>query len=382
MSNFDTRPTIIDHNQDSGYERHQVRSSDDHGGSRNVGYTPESIGNSQDRRANERDEALSNLYAPKRDNTPPMFNPTSFDVNAKGRSRVVYRADGQAQTINDGGFQRFEISQRADAERRGTWDLQVTDAWTGRVIEHSSGISPDNLIRLPNGMQCTVQSAVDAGILSVDPNGNYEYDWTGTPADRQAQAEEELRQQRHAPTEEALADTGAESLLSVLANDVAGTDQVSAVRQLVEHGEIDATTVSNIASQLGVEPSQFAHMAGRIVEAFSAQASSAVASVVGGTVDPQQVFDYFRSVDPAALKEAMTAQARERSTAGYKSLARQYAQTMDQHSPQAVLDAAKQAGIEASYDDRNGVVVLDVPGYGRMSWKSALDAGFISLSRR
>ena len=78
------------------------------------------------------------------------------------------------------------------------------------------------------------------------------------------------------------------------------------------------------------------------------------------------------------LQKAMTAHAMERSTKGYTPLYQAYVETLADHSADDVLNASFGSGIKAQLVDRQ--VVLEIPGHGRMTYRSAIKAGLIKVS--
>ena len=53
---------------------------------------------------------------------------------------------------------------------------------------------------------------------------------------------------------------------------------------------------------------------------------------------------------------------------------------MDEHSPDAILNADLGEGIRRTYRDHNGAIVLEDANGRGYTWKSAIRAGLVKLS--
>ena len=78
----------------------------------------------------------------------------------------------------------------------------------------------------------------------------------------------------------------------------------------------------------------------------------------------------------------MKAQANERTTSGYKDLARKFISELDRWHPETVIEAAKAKGVEALHDNTRKQVILKIPGVGDMPWRQALANGIVSPGKK
>jgi len=127
-----------------------------------------------------------------------------------------------------------------------------------------------------------------------------------------------------------------------------------------------------------VDPKQVQQVAESFVAALAAQASSAVKVQTGLDFDVLQ--QWAIENDPKGWQEAMKAQAMERTTKGYVTLANKYNADLERTDPQSILDACQAAGIRARRTE-GGRVVIFVPGKGEQTYSQALKFGLISVSR-
>jgi hypothetical protein len=80
------------------------------------------------------------------------------------------------------------------------------------------------------------------------------------------------------------------------------------------------------------------------------------------------------------LRRAMNKQATMRQISGYAELRQSYFENLAQHNPSAALNAELGNGITQRQDSK-GRVIVNIPGYGEMEWKTAIKA-FGSGSKR
>jgi len=223
-------------------------------------------------------------------------------------SSIIMGPDGSISEHKTFESAIWENSAREHVRQHGSTDFLVQDS-RGYVIDHRNGqgIADDNIITLPGSLQCRVADAVAAGLLHKEGN-DYVYDPARQAAQAQAQKQRQVDQQKAAEAAIERLDGPAENLLGALTANLPNTSVASAMNQLIEEGAISDATAAQIASQLGVEPSDFAGYSERLVSSFQAQADAAVSSVFAGSIPADTVWEWARETQPAELKRAMAEQ--------------------------------------------------------------------------
>ena len=311
----------------------------------------------------------NNLFLSNNAGTGPSV-PTAA---GEGTARYIVR-DG-VQHFEQDTYQSHEESDRADTARRGGDDTWQVTTQSGRVVNPSAGVDPSMLIRLPGGIQTTIYNAVQQGLIQRNNDGSYtanEGDIIGNDTTPREEAPK-------APTGEYMADRGAEQLVDVLARDVQPTDAIGVINDLVETGEVNQNLLGSVASSLGVMPQEAAGYIDRVTAGFTQQAELTVARITGGIASAEDIWAWARENDPQALKDAMRSQITERSTAGYKSIAKAYMGQLDSHQPEVVFNAAQAAGLEPTWDSRSKQVILTLPDGRTMPYRQAVMLGIINL---
>ena len=171
-------------------------------------------------------------------------------------------------------------------------------------------------------------------------------------------------------------DQGTESTITTLANSVSPSTVMGAVMDFAHGREVNATTISHAASEMGLEPSQVQAMVGQIRGAFETQAR-AVVDKTGLSSD--EVFNWAYENRPDLMREAIRHQATQRNTSGYQKVAQAYLENLDAINPDALLNAQLGDGLEIK-KGLNGKLVLKTP-MGEMEYRSAVKAGVIKISK-
>jgi len=307
----------------------------------------------------------------------PASNVTSS--NSPGYSRVVMH-EGQVVSTQTGGP---SIASTGDTKATqdaavGTPYAHAVDAQTRcRIAPHE--LKEDSILYFPNGAEVTLAQARAMNYLPPgwQPNSTY-------PNRAQAQSGQENGKRFYdasaeQPTQEthpelaaeAFENNDAEQTLTTIVANVAGIEQMNAVKEIVENGEIGERTLSAIATQLQVEPSKLQEHFAPVMQAFKAQAL-AVMSQDG--VDGSEVVAWAQQHNPDLLNRAMHQQATTRSTAGYAELRGSFLASLGETNPQRALQADLGPGITTFVDPKQGVMVR-IPGYGdAMTWRSCIKA--------
>lgn len=167
-----------------------------------------------------------------------------------------------------------------------------------------------------------------------------------------------------------------EAALGGLAGYTDPNDQINAVNQVVDGGAVSPELLARVAGSQGVAPDAVAGQVESIRAGFEAQARSTVAAM---GLDPEAVFTHAWEVDPEGMEKAQRDHATQRSTEGYKALARSYVENLDTLDPQAVLNAEFGNGVTA-YQHGDKIILQDHLGR-TFEWKAAVRAGIVSVGR-
>ncbi len=242
-------------------------------------------------------------------------------------------------------------------------------------------------------METTVAAARAAGLIA-ERNGEFYYSGDSKPGFKSASAQPETAQRqpdadqnndtskadqdKPAETPETseadkiapFAQDAGEALHHVVTNLREGEVQ-SLSKELITNGKLTPEAASLAAQRLGWTPAQVAEKAEGIRQAFFTQASAAVGA------HAEALFDYARTHAPQELRRAVEAHVNSGDISGYRSLSQRYIETMDQHSPDVLLES-NEGKQYAMRREPNGAITLDFgPQVGRVAWNVAVRQGFI-----
>lgn len=229
---------------------------------------------------------------------------------------------------------------------------------------------PTDMVRVGN-MQVPLAVAESQGYVqkNLQTGG---YDWGPGP---QTKAQEE----RLMPDVqvERLPDAQAEEFLSTVTQHVLASEQLSAVNDVVESGEISERSLMKIADRLNMAPEMVSDRVYGAIQAFQSQAEKAVLSV--GVDSAEAFFEWARGNHGEAFKRAMFDQATKGTTEGYRKLASKYVQAMPGGYRDAVLGADLGEGVSVrKYQDKALVKI----GNMEMEYAVAVRAGLIKPQGR
>lgn len=301
--------------------------------------------------------------------TPTEEMPTTSNLARESDQLATFRVAGGSISLNTGG----ETTVRGSASRINTADMIGEDG--GLVCRSITGsprnaanLNPDDIVKVA-GQEMKVALAERLGFISKDASGRWaetgSADEVGNEAPQTAPEE----------TGEALADVKAETALADLCGAVSGTTQVSVLHQIVSEGTISMPSLERAASEAGVHPSQMAATINAVHAGFEAQAFSTIKAL--GSDDPQGFINWAHETRPGDMRKAMMDHAMNRTTAGYSAMYGAYVESIADSNPQGVLDAEFGSGITA--ERVRGVVVLNIPGEGQVSYKAAVKTGLVKV---
>ena len=249
----------------------------------------------------------------------------------------------------------------------------VNETGDQRISIHDANM--DSRVTLQNGMEMTIRSALEAGFVSQDGEGSFKAGPVDSGAQEKAPEDKDLD-----PTDagEFLPDAD-EAVMQELIDNTSAHDQVSIIQDITSgDGTMDENTINRAASEAGLEP---AVMHGKIASVAEAMRTQASAVVEKHGVSADDVFEWAN--EPAnlpTLQAAVKKHAMTRSPAAYGEIAKSYILAMDEHSPDAILNADLGEGIRRTYRDHNGAIVLEDANGRGYTWKSAIRAGLVKLS--
>ncbi|UHC16313.1 hypothetical protein LRS73_28330 [Methylobacterium currus] len=276
---------------------------------------------------------------------------------------VSVSADGTTTTH---GVQGLNTAEFGSPVRDGI--LSSARTKTGSPI--MGDIKGDDLIRV-QGYEMQVSTAEQLGMISRDASGRYVEVDGGVEA-----ASREPEQATVEAPEVAFASPHAEQNLTELVSATTAGNQIAAMQELINGGEVSTQTLNRAASEAGREPSQMAESLELVKAAFKAQADASVAAQ--GVEDADALWAWARANRPNDLKQAMNNHGSMRDPRGYAGIAQEYVASVADRDPSSVLNAEFGGGISARMAGKE--VVLSIPGRGEMSYRSALKAGFIKVS--
>jgi hypothetical protein len=282
-------------------------------------------------------------------------------LNIRTGNSVVSYQSGEATQVDT-----YSSFNTADLNTSGPLDVRTP--WGS---PRQGALQPTDVVRLPTG-ETTVQVAESLGLIEKDVHGRYVL----VPDGASCALANEPTQEAPVDEGEAFSSPDVEANLGDLCSITSGTTQVAVLQQLISNGEVLPGTLARAASEGGIEPSALNDRISAVVEGFQSQAETVLKGM--GADDASLFWEWAQANHKDDLKKAMTAHAMERTTKGYQPLYQTYVETLDAHSPEDILSA--QFGDDIKAQKIDGKVILDIPGYGRMTYRSAIKAGLIRVS--
>lgn len=228
----------------------------------------------------------------------------------------------------------------ANAERQG---LLTRDARTG---------IPENVT--PEAMkEATGEADVERAALAAQ----------NAEADRAARAQANV-----------LSDPNAEAAAQDIAAKVGEGDQIAAIMQLMDRGEVSASTLSRAASQAMVTPDEMGGKLATVMDGFTKQAQ-AYAEARGV---PFELFQGWARVHHLSdVKMAAVQHITGRDVSAWGPLMDNFMVRLDTIAPDVVTQATFPNGGHAIYDPGRRCVVIHMPDGTSMTWGGAYRAGLL-----
>ncbi|VDS09259.1 hypothetical protein PARHAE_02456 [Paracoccus haematequi] len=155
--------------------------------------------------------------------------------------------------------------------------------------------------------------------------------------------------------------------------------QVAAINAVAETGEIDQRVIERLAQQSGQEPAKIAQQVQQVYDGFHGAISS---RLEGAGVHDLELFDEFVGSDQRLhrdMQKAVRDLMMHNDASGFDRLATSYREALDQIDPEAVAEALAAAGIRHRRD--GGGILMTLPGHGEVTYRAAMKAGLIKVSR-
>lgn len=238
-----------------------------------------------------------------------------------------------------------------------------------------SQIGPDTLVRV-GGMQTSAAVAEQLGYLVRNPNTGMYTAPTAAPVAAQQAPQQQAPQATQQQAQAAPMDKQTQALVDNLNRDLSSSTTTRAMLDVVGGGEVSHSTLTNIASELGMEPGQAAELMERVHGGYASQAAAVISKATG--MDPSAVYDWAMANAPSEMRQAMQAHVQGGDTSVYVALANRYAQSLADTDPDAVLNAEFGSGITAQRHP-NGTILLNIPRYGQMTYKQAVKMNLIRI---
>lgn len=231
----------------------------------------------------------------------------------------------------------------------------------GQIIERSPH---GNDVVSIGGMTTTINAAVAAGFLIRNQDGSFS-DKAMPEALRNPAAEARAKapsQETPKPasngTSELSLSTETTDALTKIATTAMPGDITKAVNGILMHGEVDANTLTRMAGQMGVEPTEV----NALWEAAHGGFYDAGANILGeGGID-DEAFGQWANSHPATaqkLMEASRALVMTNDTSGLKELQTSFYESADKFMPEETRAALTEAGFDYQDTPEGLKVVID-----------------------
>jgi len=270
------------------------------------------------------------------------------------------------------------VTRASAGEMPSSESAPVFHSANGRTLLKSE-ITPKSLVTL-EGVTTDVQSAIYAGLLRqtedgyVNANGIAAATATNRSDHQQHQPgpQEQPQQGDQAPAVEPLPDQEAEAIMTDAVGKMSHGLATATLTELISTaGRLSPAMTEQLASSLGVSSHEASQRVAKVIGAFQQQAHATLGA------NHAAILEYAREYQPQALREAMTRQARDGTTAGYKQLAQSFIENLASYNPAALLASpdAQKLGVR---QERDGQITIALPQVGRVEWRVAVRSKLIS----
>ena len=240
-----------------------------------------------------------------------------------------------------------------------------------------------------HGQRMTIGQAMSLGFVTKDIAGMYAVTPTGAAGAKIESAPKGKLELASGGTAEDAAAEGflgtpeAEEALGTIIEYTNPDTQIAALHSYLRNdGEVEQTIIDRMASQAGVEP----YMMAETIEAAKEGMATAVMQKLAplGVYDEDAFAAYLHgdSKTHQRLIDSTHDLMMSNSTKGFEALAADFVMSADKIDPATVADALTASGISFSAMNTGGYLLdLTAQGYGQMTFKQAVQLGYIKLSR-
>jgi hypothetical protein len=250
-----------------------------------------------------------------------------------------------------------------------------------------SALKNDSIIRV-NGVEGDLLGFIRIGAVEKMGDGTYRmaskqgnarpFDSSSEQQDGPEQTQQQQQQQEQQEPSERL-DPGVEDTINTVVQRL-GVSQTVALAEHAIRGN-DVPNMGELASKLNLEPAKAQEVYDRTVSAFRTQAQSAAASVGVDASAWADFCSWAATERPNEKHAAEMAHFEKGRTSGIRALAKEFLSTGRQFSDNDLLNAEFGSGITANLN-RDGQVILDIPGRGTIPARQAIKLGIIRISKK
>ena len=312
------------------------------------------------------DKGANNMWAPRPVQKP--FSPGTAAIHDDVIGGTV--RDGELTSTHATRVLHTSVHEAADSANKAanvSYDYALHPVHKTRQRPHE--ITEHSIVSI-NGAELTVRDARAIGWMPPATSGNTGNPKNDLPPEQVDTATEDRSPEHEDLKMEAFEDESADVVFTEIINGTEGSDQIAAVKEIVEDGDLSEHTLNALATKMQMEGSTLREKFAPVLAQFEAQARAVMAQ---GGVESEDVLDYARAHQPQLLREAMNEHGMERKTTKYAALRTEYLAGLGEHDPDTAL-AAKLTEGWSSYKDDKGKVVVRMPTGETLLWKEAIKA--------
>lgn len=239
--------------------------------------------------------------------------------------------------------------------------------------QHASEATLDSIVTVDGIGEMELRSAINAGFVTKNGDGSFSAGNGEAPQEQQQEQHDDLQGAALPEAEEA-------HVKQLMEAGASAGDQLAILADIAKGGGIDSHNLSRAASSIGIEPERLHGAIGKVTEYFQKQAEASIGSTIGG-LEPAAVWEWAWQEMPRELEKAIYDHGHLRSPRGYAPIAQKFIEQMDQHSPDAILNAELGDGIKSVHRDHSGHMVLTAANGATMTWQAAVKAGLLNVSK-
>lgn len=313
----------------------------------------------------------------------PQAQPAQPRENFRGGTQVTIRTDDKTgqQTMTATPAHQGRWVDGGELARGGEVERTIRSGKTGSPVLNRAYTGNDTVE--VNGQRMSLNMAATLGLVSRDAAGGFSF--SGEAGSDRAQPQGQPQGQPNGnPEGEHQAETfrasdDAETAIAALTQATMPGAQIAALNSVVETGEVDPRVIERLAQQSGQEPAKMAQQVQQVYDGFHGAISS---RLEGAGVHDLELFDEFVGGDQRHyrdMQKAVRDLMMHNDASGFDRLANSYREALDQIDPEAVMEALDAAGIR--HQRHGSSIVMTLPGHGEVSYRAALKAGLIKVSR-